>query len=284
MSNLGLGWPDRVSAATVTGGSWQASLPVTNVADRRITRPARSTSAASANTVIDIDCGGTRSMRAFALINHNFQSTAQWRIKASLTALGSTDVLDTGARNVLQMSLSPDVLEWEDSGWWEGIGDGWLRNMHPVFYVHSGQISARYVRIEITDTTNPDGYVQVGRAIVAPMLVPFWNDDLGRGNGFIDFNTFDTGEAGAEFARLGRKVKRERVSLSWLREQEARFLRGISRQRGTDDDVLYVPDVGDSAAQQEYGFLGRIETGLDDIDRPQNGDVRRVTLGLRERT
>lgn len=284
MSNLGLGWPDRVSAATVSGGSWQASLPVTNVADRRITRPARSTSASAANTVIDIDCGSTKSMRGFALINHNLQSTATWRIKASLSALGSTDVLDSGSKNVLQMSLSPDVLAWEDSGWWEGIGDGWVRNMHPVIYIHSEQISARYVRIEITDTTNADGYVQVGRAIVCPVLEPALNDDLGRGTGFIDFNAFDTGEAGAEFARLGLKVKAESVTLSWLTEAEARFLRGISRQRGTDDDVLYVPDVSDAAAQQEYGFLGRIESGLKSIDRPYNGDVRRATLELRERT
>lgn len=284
MSNLGIGWPDRVSAATVSGGSWQASLPVTNVADRRITRPARSTDATAANTKIDIDCGSAKSMRAFALINHNLQSTAQWRIKASLTALGSTDVLDTGALNILQMSLSPDVLAWEDSGWWEGIGDGWLRNMHPVIYVHTSQISARYVRIEITDTSNSDGYVQIGRAIISPMLVPATNDDLGRGCGFLDFNAFDVGEAGAEFARLGRKAKRETVSLSWLTEEEARFLRGISRQRGTDDDVLYVPDVGSASAQQEYGFLGRIEGGLEGIDQPAIGDVRRARLTLRERT
>ena len=283
MSNLGLGWPDRVSAATVSGGSWQASLPVTNVADRRITRVARTTSAAAANTVIDIDCGATKSMRGVGLFNHNLQSTAQWRIKASLSAIGSTDVLDSGAKNVLQMSLSPDVLEWEDTGWWEGIGDGWVRNMHPIIYVHSELISARYVRIEITDTTNPDGYVQVGRAFAGPVLEPAYNDDLGRGSGFVDFNTFDVGEAGAEFARLGRKVKRETVTLSWLTEAEARFLRGISRQRGTDDDVLYVPDVGDAAAQQEYGFLGRVESGLESIDRPMNGDVRSVSLTLRER-
>lgn len=268
----------------MSGGSWQASLPVTNVADRRITRSARSSSAAAANTVIDIDCGSAKSMRAFALINHNLQSTAQWRIKASLTAIGSTDVLDTGARNVVQMSMYADLLTWTDTGWWEGIGDGWLRNMNPVIYVHTGQISARYVRIEITDTTNPDGYVQVGRAIAAPVLVPATNDDYGRSRGFLDFNSFDTGEAGAEFSRLGRKLKTESVSLSWLTEQEARFLRGISRQRGTDDDVLYVPDVSDAAAQQEYGFLARIESGLESIDQPVPGDVRRVRLKLRERT
>ena len=284
MGNIGLGWPDRVSAATVSGGSWQATLPVTNVADRRVTRVARSTSAALANTVIDIDCGATKSMRGFGLFNHNLQSTAQWRIKASLSAIGSTDVLDSGAKNVLQMSLSPDVLEWEDTGWWEGIGDGWVRNMHPIIYVHSELISARYVRIEITDTTNPDGYVQVGRAFAGPVLEPAYNDDLGRGSGFVDFNTFDVGEAGAEFARLGRKVKRETVTLSWLTEAEARFLRGISRQRGTDDDVLYVPDVGSASAQQEYGFLGRIEGGLEGIDQPAIGDVRRARLTLRERT
>lgn len=284
MSNLGLGWPDRVSAATVSGGSWQASLPVTNVADRRITRVARSTSAATANTVIDIDCGSAKSMRGFGLINHNLQSIATWRVKASLSGIGSTDVLDTGSINALQMSLSPDVLTWEDTGWWEGIGDGWLRNMNPVMYVHSGQITARYVRIEISDATNPDGYVQVGRAIVCPVLEPNYNDDLGRGTGFVDFNAFDVGEAGAEFARLGRKGKRESVSLSWLTEEEARFLRGISRQRGTDDDVLYVPDVGDAAAQQEYGFLARIESGLESIERPLNGDVRSAKLILRERT
>jgi hypothetical protein len=273
-----------VSAATVSGGSWQATLPVTNVADRRVTRVARSTSAAAANTVIDIDCGSTKSMRAFALINHNLQSGATWRIKASLSAIGSTDVLDTGAINVVQMSMYADLLSWSDSGWWEGIGDGWLRNMNPVIYVHTGQLSARYVRIEISDTTNPDGYVQVGRAIVSPMLVPTWNDDYGRSRGFIDFNAFDVGEAGAEFARLGRKLKTESVSLSWLTEQEARFLRGISRQRGTDDDVLYVPDVGSASAQQEYGFLGRIEGGLEGIDQPAIGDVRRARLTLRERT
>jgi hypothetical protein len=270
VGNLVIGYRNRVDDATLSGGSFIAAAPVTNLQDKRITRVARSSDAATTSTRIDIDLGSSLACQAFALINHNLGASATWTITAG-TSSGASDTYSGSARAVVQMSTSPDLLTWGESGFWEGTGDEWVRNTHPVIYVHTSQLSARYWRIQITDTGNADGYVQVGRIYIGPVLIPAKNDSYGRGQGFSDFTTFERGATGASFARLGRKAKRADIAMDWMTLEEQRAMRSIMRRGGADEDVLWCPDSTDAAVQQEFGFLGTVTAGLDSITTPYLG-------------
>ena len=246
-----------------------------------MTRVARSSDAVATSTVIDIDLGSALACQAIGLFNHNLGASATWTISGG-SAPGSTSAYAGTARAVVQMSTSPDDLEWEESGYWEGTGDGWVRNTHPVIHVLTAQVSARYWRIQITDTGNADGYVQLGRVYIGPVMIPDYNDSYGRAQGFADYTEFERAASGAAFARLGRKAKTAEVAAEWLSLGEQRALRSIMRRDGADEDVLWVPDATDAAAQQEFGFLGRITDGLGAIAHP-HPNAFAATIRLEER-
>lgn len=264
MGNFALGWPNRIDTATVTASSSVGSLPVTNLQDKRIARVWRSGNCTGGSITIDIDLGATTTLQAVSMHNVNFSSSATFQVTAGPT-IGSSSAMDSGALSAVRMSLDASSLIWEDAGWWEGAGSEWLRNTHPVIYLHPSVVAARWVRITITDTGNSDAFVQVGRVFCGPVLIPVRNDIYPRVSGFSDLTEFAM--PGARFARQGRKRKRAELSLARCSVSEVRYLRGISRQDGTDADVLYLPSSTDAAAQQEFGFLGTITDGLSGLSQ-----------------
>ena len=71
MSNLFLGWPNRIDEAALSGGAWLSGLPLANLKERALSKVCRSVNASTGSTVIDLDLGRARSLRALALQNHN---------------------------------------------------------------------------------------------------------------------------------------------------------------------------------------------------------------------
>lgn len=273
-----IGYLNRIYDATLSGGSWLAAAPLTELKTRRRSRCARSTDATNASTRVDLDFGAAVGCRGFCLPAHNFSSAAKWKIIAG-PALSSTAALDTGWLNAQQIPNSPGIFDWGDSGFWEGTGDPFVRNTHPVMYVHSAQVSARHWSIFIDDTANPDNYVQFSLPFIGPIVSPAGGDEYPRPEGFTDYTTFDRAGSGVSFARRGLKAKRTELDLSRLTDEEIRVFRGIVRREGADADVLWAPSDSDAGEQQEYGFVGTITAGLDALARtsPANHGAR-ITL------
>lgn len=261
-----IGYLNRIRSAVLTGGSWLAAAPLTELQTRSRARCARSSNALTTSTQFDIDLGSAMACQGFAIPNHNASSSAQWQITAG-TAAGGSSLLDSGLINCQQVSDSAGVFEWGDTGFWEGTGDQWLRNTHPLIYIAPSQVSARYWRIAFTDTGNADGYLQISPPYVGPVMIPEFMDVYARPEGFTDYATFDRSAAGTTFAREGLKAKRTELDLARLSEDEARVFRGVMRRDGANADILWAPSATDAVAQQEYGFVGRITSGLEAIAR-----------------
>lgn len=276
-----IGYLNRIRAAVLTGGSWLAAAPLTELQTRSRARCARSSNALTTSTQFDIDLGSAMACQGFCIPAHNVSSAARWKITGG-TSAGATDVSDSGWINCQQVSDSAGVFEWGDSGFWEGTGDQWLRNTHPLIYIASTQLSARYWRIAFDDTANADGYVQVALPYVGPVLIPTFPDVYSRPEGFTDYATFERSPAGTTFAREGLKAKRTELDLARLTEEEARIFRGVMRRDGANADILWAPSATDAVAQQEYGFLGRITSGLDAIAR-SSARVHSVRITIEER-
>lgn len=267
MANVYLGWPNRIEEAVLSGGSWESSLPLANVATTRLTQVARTTDDANASTKMLLDLGQARSLRSVAAVNHNCSSAANWRILLGTTS-GGSEVYTSGWIDVWQMSFDNDLLEWETAGWWEGITDDeYLRAPYMAVHVLDAFYSARYVTIEFDDTSNADGYLQVGRVFVGGGIVPTYNYDYDQSHAWIDPSTIERSDSGSEFAVVRPKLRSTQFSLSWLTAAEAEYVHEMQRRLGTTGDVLYVPDAADADAQQRYGFLGRMQA-LDRIRHP----------------
>lgn len=255
--NVYLGFPNRIAEATLTGGSWESTLPRANLATDRRTQVARTTDALLASTKVHIDLGQARSLRGIAAINHNCGLADQWRVTFGSTS-GASDIYDTGWQDVWQMAFDSDLVEWEEAGWWEGIADDeYLRAPYMAAHVTAQYYSARYVTIEWDVTANADGYLQVGRLFVGGGLVPALNMDYDGADSWLDLSSVERADTGSEFAVVRPKVRVARFDLSWLTPAEAEYWHEAQRRLGTTGDLMYAGDPDNPDALQRYGFVGR---------------------------
>lgn len=266
MGNVFLGWPNRIDQATFPAfGSW--ALPLANLQSRKLTKVARSTDATNASTKFRIDHGAPRAQRGFALVNHNLSSAGRWRIRIGTTP-GGTDVYDGGWVNVWQMVLINEALRWGDPSWWAGTGGNeYLGYPYQAIQCLDTWYTGRYTDIEIDDTANADGYVQIGRAFVGSGFMPLVNASYGLRDRIIDLSTKQRLESGATVKRKRRRIRGVRLALEGLSQAEADNLHEMQLQLGTVDEVLYVPDWEDAGHSQRYGYVGEMEE-MGELDYP----------------
>ncbi len=266
MSNIIIGFRNLTTTATLTGGSWLAGLPVTNVGTPALAEVARSTNALTTSTKILCDFGTSKTTRVFALVNHNCSAAATWRVKLGSTS-GGAEVYDSGALNVWTMTFD-DILEWEDATWWIGaVGDEYLRSPFPAMHAASQSYTARYLTIEITDTGNADGYVQVGRLFAGAGVQPTYNMSYGFETRWTDLSTSDYADSGARWSTVRRKVREANLVLNWLAPEEAKYMHELQRLSGTTEEVVYLPFPADMDMSQRLGFHGHLHE-LTAIEHP----------------
>lgn len=272
---IGLFFPNRCTTGiTASGGSWLAALPVTNVTTSELATVARSTNDDESSTIIRLDLGSARSLRAFAVVNHNLSSAAQWKVDLG-TSSGGTQVYSGSWTPWLSASFEAGLVAagMED--------DEYLRDGTPAIIVLPSTLSARHVTISISDTTNANGYVQVGRVFAGGGFIPTYNAAYGLRDSWIDLSTKEQSESGAQWATARRRLKQVEFVLEGLSLDEGETLHEMQRVLGTIDEVLYVPDMNSTATTQRYGFLGTIAE-MSALEYPYHR-LRRLPLRLTQK-
>lgn len=269
MTNLMLGYPNRADEAALSGGSWQATLPLTNLQNRLQAIVARSTDATESSTQFTIDLGQPRTIDLLVLCGHNLSLEATLRVVASEVSSFSPLVYDSGFTVVWPALFSSESLEWEDDNWWSGQLTTEVRESYPSNAIRRfTQISARYWKVLIADTGNADGYVQIGRLMISAVWSPVVNYDYGASLGFETDTAVEKSLGGQEYfdRRTGRRVFR--CQLSWLSEQEA-YERAweIQRTLGTDGEVFINIDPDNTLHESRLAYLGRLRQ-LTAIEHP----------------
>jgi hypothetical protein len=259
-----LGTLNRIDATTLTGGSWMGSLPLSNIKDRRLSRLARSTNALAASTMFDLDLGAPRSVGVIALVAHNLSVTATVRVLGDDASDFATPVYDSGAVAVWPAGVIPQsLLEWEDDNFWLGtVSQEALAGFKTPFIVLPASAQTlRYWRVSITDTSNPDGYVQIGRVYIGSAWQPDFDRSYGASLGYDDVSQVEESLSGEEFYDVRRKRRIHRFELGWLSQTEAldRVL-DMQRLQGTTGEILIVPNVTDTTNRSKVSFLGRLKS------------------------
>lgn len=93
-------YPDKILNATLSGGSWQTSMPLNNLKDSsdvRMSTKARSVDASESATQFLFDLGSLEDIRVIALLGHNASKTATFDISLTATPAGSLAVLPNPA-------------------------------------------------------------------------------------------------------------------------------------------------------------------------------------------
>ena len=271
MSNFLLGTLNRLDSATLSGGSWLATLPLSNLKDRRLSRLARSSDEQTTSTTLTLDLGSARNVGIVALVAHNLSVTSTVRVLGDDAADFATPIYDSGAVATYPDGVIPaDLLEWEDDNFWLGtISQEAIAGLHaPYLNVLPVARSLRYWRIEINDTANPDGYVHLGRLYIGEAWSPEYNRSYGASLGYDDISTVESSLSGEEFFDVRRKRRTHRFDLGCLSKEEAldRVLQ-MQRLQGTTGEILIVPDRTDTLNMAKVAFLGRLKS-LGEVAQP----------------
>lgn len=194
MSNIAIAYENRADDGSYSGGSWFAGLPLNNLKTYDPKQIARSTDDTAASTVIICDMAYLAPADLYALINHNLTDAATLRLRVGPNADGSSALID---ETLTAGNFGSDI---------PAAGKA-------IFYLNDETVSARYVRWDITDESNPDGYVQFGRHIAATVFQPEINMVYGPQLQIIDDSRLSRAVNGAQYADL--KPKRRRLSAAF---------------------------------------------------------------------
>lgn len=261
MANFKLLWDQKTDGVTLSGGSWEADLPLTNVQDRLLQKTARSTDASISSTKFDIDLLKSTSVQSLILVNHNLDEDALIRIKLSDDATFTTSDYDSGWVNVYKSVFSVDSVEWENDNFWFGrLASGDLAG-YSLNYIHLLDVpySNRYIRVEIDDTANSDGYVDIGRLWVTPVFEFDFNAIYGATISWNDPTVVSTAIGGSTFFDDRAKKRNYRFSTDMMSVTESmESIFEIQRSKGISGEIFILPDSDDSINIFRTSFLGRM--------------------------
>jgi hypothetical protein len=271
MSNTIIGYKNRIDAVTFAAyGSWSTTLPLTNIKTRQLSKKARSTNAANSSTRIRFSTDIERIISTLGIISHNLTVSATWRYCVYSDSAYTTLVYDSGT--LYAWPISPyGSYEWEDIHFWDltPTDEEIAYYTKNLIYVIPNIVSAKYYQIEFFDSTNTNGYVELGRIFVGQTYQPVLNMNLGASIGYESPTIIDTAMSGAEFFDRRDSFRVAQFTLDHLTYAESILNNDIMKISGTDLEVLYIWDSADSLNLQRRSFLGRLRA-LPTISQPYN--------------
>ncbi|WP_427500811.1 hypothetical protein ACQE3E_15725 [Methylomonas sp. MED-D] len=245
MANLMLGYGNLIeSSDTLSGGSWSTSFPLANVKNRRLAKVARTVDDATGSSWLNIDLGANRTAQCFAAIRTNLSAAGVFRVRAAGNGDSTYSVPLYDSGYVSAAAFTPDLIL--------GL---------------AASISARYWRLEIADSSNPDGYIEIGRIFVGPALAPADNMSYGNHIGYRSRSEVVQTQGGAMIGLRRVGQRQFQFALDWMNEAEAIAALELQRVVDITDEVLLIRDRTDTTYNQQRHFLGQLSE-LSPIDNP----------------
>ncbi|WP_427551160.1 hypothetical protein ACQE3D_18490 [Methylomonas sp. MS20] len=244
MANLMLGYGNLIGGAALTGGAWSTSFPAANVKNRRLAKVARTVDAATGSTTLTIDFGVNRSIQCIGAIATNLSASGTVRVRAAHNGDGYFSAPDYDSGILSGGVYSPDLIL--------GL---------------SSPVNARYWAIDFADTTNPAGYIQIGRIFIGPALAPAENMSYGNNIGYRSRSEVVQTQGGAMIGLRRSGQRQFQLKLDWLNEAEAMAALELQRVVDITDEVLLIRDRADTTYNQQRHFLGQLSE-LSPIENP----------------
>lgn len=245
-------------SGTVTVDDAVGTLPITNLQDRQIVKIWRNT---QTTAQIDVDFGQGRIVDFAALIKHTISQTGKIRWRLSNASDFSSTVYDSGLIDAWPIVEEFGTLPWGVFSW-GGYLNITVAAQYTIstFAVLSSPVQARYLRIDISDPDNTDGYIQAGRLIAGPAYKPSINYGNGVEFEFVDDSRITKSRGGQTFVDEIERFRRIRFELINLPENEMfqNVFNAIDRLRGVAQDILIIPQPDEPTTWITQNIYGRI--------------------------
>lgn len=219
----------ETDSGTLSGGSWEASLPLTNLRTQDRRQRARSADALTASTQFRIDFGTThaRWLGMLLLVDHNFTTAGQVRVVLTNSATDATArIYDSGLEDAWPAIEvhgadadgfgDDDAATWPDGRQSEAVYRHKLSSAQRV-----GNGGARYLFVYVEDTGNADGYVEIGRLLGGPLLIPDIGIEPNATVEWVDPSEVVRTRGGLRIAGTDTRYRMMRLRLGFLAQDEA---------------------------------------------------------------
>jgi hypothetical protein len=207
-----------------------SSMGVDKLQTQQPTERWRTTAEAAA--YFEMDFGTDYSVDTVCMLFTNATNSAQIRVRLHSTAdfSGSVD-FDTGWES--------HWPEWDDNGTPTKVAiSGWDRN-HAM--VNFAETTKRYLRVDVNDTGNPDGYYEAGRLYVSAVYQPTINPVFGASVPWPAEQKVKMVSVGGAIHPVAQpKIMNVRCTMQFKYEDEMmEELYELARVRGSSGDLLY---------------------------------------------
>lgn len=231
-------YEDGQPAPTLSGGNYQAGLPLANLITDDLKKIARTTNVTLASTQFRMTYAAAHSTRAVVVGPANLSATFKYRIRTYTSAAFSTVVVDTGW---IQPPAAPATTD------------------RCIVHVFQDVVSSRWWSVEIDDQANPAGYLDIGCLFMPLGYQPSINYEFGATFGLRNNSLTSSTLNGGK--KIWRRVNPRvfRVALPPLPETEGfgaalTFLQTV----GFDGRVFVISDPDDTATLPIRSFFGTI--------------------------
>lgn len=264
MSNVHLCHPNRADAGSVSGGGWMAGLPANNLLTRRLSKVARTSNALTANSQFVFNAGSAIAVGCVALCAHNLSVDAKVKIQGNSSNSWGSPSYDSGWISVWPTGMiDQSLLEWEDDNFWLGtLSSSAVAGYRTpfVFFLPTAQIM-QYWNILIDNTTNPDGFITIGRLFIGPVFIPTRNMSYGMSLVVNDASVTETSLTGEEFFDQRQHYRVHKFDLDFLTKIEAYSnMLDMQRNIGTTNEIFVSIDPDDTSNAPRLSFMGRMQT------------------------
>lgn len=268
---IALGWPNHIPQATLTGGGWLPTLPLTNVQDRRLGVVAKTVSSNAADTQCWIALPKRQRLHALALAAHNLSVDATVRVRVYRDEQGVDLAYDTGEVVAWPTVYTLDDVFWGDENFWNRkLGEDDRENYTPLAVVFFDErVIGTAVHVEITDPGNSDGFITLGRVLLTDMWQPEYNISYGVQHGYNTGTTMTEARDAARTEYADQVAPKRTVSfdLKHLSGDEALRLHRMQRTQDIVGEILYVYSTTPSPANVARMMIAR-QTALSPITHP----------------
>lgn len=258
MENCGFGWQNRVLDATLAASAQVSSLPVSNL---RIPQGAPSLGwrAPATSAVLTLSLSATASWRAVSLHRTNLSDSATWQISIGHRVSGGI--------------------------WWDYVWSGPCNVANgQCVHVLPSTVTDERCEITITDTANPDGYLDIPLVYAGPLFQPVRNYSTSSTFGRTLGQDSVTSLGGQEFTSTRWYQRKYTISHQSLGDADAAVLDQILLAAAADRNILFVPDPSaDPATLAAQALYGRLSAGSDLSNPFGAADRHEISLTLTER-
>lgn len=191
---------------------------------------------------------------------------------------------DTGWVEVWPSVYAPEDLEWESPNWWTGQYTeeeitGYTTNKVIIL---SKNNYTRWWRVEIDDTTNAAGYVQIGRVFIGSLWEPATDAEVGVQTGWETVTTSQKALSGARYFQRRNPFRVVNFTNKFLTTNEGfSQVFELDRRSGIDGEVLYIANPDDTIHAIRRQFLGTLRQ-LTMLEQPYQAEFTSKAFTIEE--